>query len=137
MCQHQSYDEGRPSYGGNIPDFARGAAFPGEEAGPRCDLSGDLCPGGDSRACPHWQPSAEVCPDCLEFKRRRWPVSLFRESFLLLNALNGRYRCPACEAEYASLEAVLQAATNRLRDLLDDMDCTEGQLLELLGDVCK
>ena len=132
MCRHQHYDEGRPSYGGNIPDFANGTAFPGDQAGPRCGISGDCCAGGDSFSCPRWRPSAAVCPDCLEFRRRRWPVSLFRESPLLLEAENGRYRCPACEAEYAGLEAVLQSATNRLRDLLDDADCTEGQLLELL-----
>lgn len=131
MCQHQQYYEGRRSYGGNIPDFARGACFPEDQAGPRCDVTGLACVGGDSYACPQWRQSAAVCPDCLEFQRRRWPVSLFREARLLANAVDGRYRCPACEAGYESLEAVLESATNRLRDLLDDLDCTEGQLAEL------
>lgn len=131
MCQHQHYYTGRPSYGGNIPEFARGSYFPDDEAGPRCDITGQTCVGGDSYACPQWRQSTAVCPDCLEFQRRRWPVSQFREARLMVNLVNGRHRCPACEAGYASLEQVLECATNRLRDLLDDLDCTEGQLMEL------
>ena len=130
-CPHLSFHTGRRSFGPNIPDFAQGDYFPGDRPGPRCDITGEACVGVDSYACPQWKQSSAVCPDCLEFLRRRWPTSLFREARLLMNAIDGRYRCPACEAEYASLEAVLESATNRLRDLLDDLDCTEGQLAEL------
>lgn len=130
-CPHLSFHAGRRGFGANIPHFAQGEYFPGDRPGPRCDITGEACVGVDSYACPQWEQSGAVCPDCLEFLRRRWPTSLFREARLLMNAIDGRYRCPACEAEYAGLEAVLESAANRLRDLLDDLDCTEGQLAEL------
>lgn len=44
MCQHSYYYQGYRSYGDNIPGFAQGAYYPGDEPGMRCKLSGgDLC----------------------------------------------------------------------------------------------
>ena len=40
MCQHQYHHEGHRTYGANIPGFAQGAFFPGEQPGPRCNLTG-------------------------------------------------------------------------------------------------
>ena len=49
MCQHSYYHPGHRTYGDNIPGYAQGAYFPGDEPGERCRLTDDYC-GPD--ACP-------------------------------------------------------------------------------------
>lgn len=50
MCQHSYEYKGYRSYGDNIPGYAQGAYFPGDEPGIRCELSGgtpcceEMCP---------------------------------------------------------------------------------------------
>lgn len=43
MCQHSYYYQGYRSYGDNIPGFAQGAYYPGDEPGDRCLLTDDYC----------------------------------------------------------------------------------------------
>lgn len=52
-CRHRKYHHAQRTYGENIPYYAQGAVFPGDEAGHRCELSGELC---ESR------PGAGECP---------------------------------------------------------------------------
>ena len=148
-CPHREWSAGRRSYGPNIPPLAQGGYFPGDEPCAFCELSGEPCdphPG----FCPLWQPSELICPACLEFSRRRYPNSEFRESRLLARSGNGgksataaqatvtaqplrgiplllsfRFYCPACDEEYADWLALFQAADSRLRDTLDDRDFME------------
>ena len=49
MCEYSYYDEGRRTYGYNIPGYAQGAYFPGEEPGLRCDIDDEPC---DPKECP-------------------------------------------------------------------------------------
>ena len=49
MCRHSYYYEGCRTYGSNIPTFAQGAYFPGDEPGVRCKLY-DYCE--DPETCP-------------------------------------------------------------------------------------
>ena len=141
-CPHREWSAGRRDFGPDIPESAQGEYFPGNEPGPYCELSGESCdphPG----CCPLWKPSALPCPACLEFERRRWPVSLFRESRLLAvldkdgqfarNAPRSRplLHCPRCEEEYADLPALLEMCLNRLRDALDDCDHFTNLVAEL------
>ena len=56
MCQHSHYYPGHRSYGGNIPGYAQGAYFPGDEPGERCELTGDYC---DPETCPEKEEERE------------------------------------------------------------------------------
>ena len=140
-CPHREWSAGRPSYDPDIPAFAGGGCFPGDEAGPRCELSGEGCdPHPDH--CPRWEPSELVCPACLEFKARRHPRAQFREAALLTCpagsgeargpdlARSLRFYCPVCGEEYANPSALFQAALDRLRDCLDDADFMAAALAE-------
>lgn len=137
-CPHREWNPGRRSFGPDVPPSAQGEFFPGDEPGPRCDLSGDECDPHPCH-CPLWKPSPFICPACLELEVRRWPESVFRQSFLLAvpdehgeipAAARCRphrmsapiFHCPACDDEYASLPALLLTTLDRLRDTIDDCD---------------
>lgn len=49
MCQHSYYYPGYRSSGANIPGYAQGAYFPGDEPGMMCELTGEYC---DCESCP-------------------------------------------------------------------------------------
>lgn len=49
MCRHSYYYPGHRTYGDNIPGYAVGAYFPGDEPGTRCELTGEAC---DPEYCP-------------------------------------------------------------------------------------
>lgn len=44
MCKYLYWDEGHRSFGDNIPGYAQGAYFPGDEPGWRCWLTREPCP---------------------------------------------------------------------------------------------
>jgi len=52
-CRHRKYHAAQRTYGSNIPYYAQGAVFPGDDAGHRCELSGELC---------EQMPSNDECP---------------------------------------------------------------------------
>ena len=53
LCEHRYYYQGHRTFGDNIPGYAQGAYFPGDEPGIRCKLSGgdhcceEMCPLND------------------------------------------------------------------------------------------
>jgi len=50
MCEHLGeYYQGYRSYGGDVPGYAQGCYYPGDEPGYRCDLTGERC---DPDQCP-------------------------------------------------------------------------------------
>lgn len=44
MCEYRYWHKGCRSFGDNIPGYAQGAYFPGDEPGYRCWLTHDFCP---------------------------------------------------------------------------------------------
>jgi len=44
MCEFLYWDKGYRSFGDNIPGYAQGAYFPGDEPGWRCRLTHEPCP---------------------------------------------------------------------------------------------
>lgn len=62
MCKYRYFSNGYRSFGSNIPGFALGAYFPGDEPGERCRLTGDFC---DPEFCPELEEN-EKCEfdDC-------------------------------------------------------------------------
>ncbi len=121
-CAHRYYSPGFAAYGAAVPALARGAYFPGDEAGFRCRLTLEAC-SDHPPDCPEWKESDLVCPACLEFSSRR-PARAFEESRLITR--HGRYYCPQCYERYASEKDVALAALAALRDALDDGDYLEG-----------
>jgi hypothetical protein len=122
-CPHRRYHPGGAAYGLDVPAFAMGAPYPGDEPGYRCAQGGDICTPYPPD-CPRWKPTGLTCPACLAFKERRYPQSLFLEAKLL--EANGAYYCPECFEVFASLTAVAENAVEALRDALDDCDYAEG-----------
>jgi len=44
MCKYLYWDKGYRSFGDNIPGYAQGAYFPGDEPGWKCSLTHEPCP---------------------------------------------------------------------------------------------
>lgn len=67
-CHYKQYRPGYRTYGDNIPGYAQGAYFPGDEPGWFCKASECLCPledAGDSpELCDIQEEFDGVCPDC-------------------------------------------------------------------------
>ena len=56
MCQHLGeYSAGFRSWGGDVPGYAQGCYYPGDEPGYRCKLTDEIC---DPDQC-HQQNDAE------------------------------------------------------------------------------
>ncbi|MDR2893033.1 MAG: hypothetical protein LBV80_08120 [Deltaproteobacteria bacterium] len=49
MCAHAYHYPGHRTFGANIPGYAQGAYFPGDEPGMRCELTEDPC---NDELCP-------------------------------------------------------------------------------------
>lgn len=69
MCQFMRVERGYRTYGDNIPGYAQGAYFPGDEPGIYCKISGALCyleQGFEATpaACEYQEPTGKHCPDC-------------------------------------------------------------------------
>ena len=56
MCEHRYYYQGYRTFGDNIPGYAQGAYFPGDEPGERCRLTGECC---DTDDCPEREREEE------------------------------------------------------------------------------
>lgn len=56
-CPHAYQARGTKTYGDNIPAFAQGCYFPGDEPGLRCGLNDDLCE--DIESCPEAEEDEE------------------------------------------------------------------------------
>ena len=98
MCQHSYEYSGHRSYGDNIPGYAQGAYFPGDEPGTRCRLSGDACgnPCGDTpEDCAANRQTEWLCPECQK--------ECF-DSALWKSGESGKLFCRECEGEWAEEE---------------------------------
>ena len=54
-CPQRRHHPEHRTYGPNIPEYMQGMVVPGDEAGYRCRISGDLC---------ETRPDCEECPLC-------------------------------------------------------------------------
>jgi len=66
MCKYLYWDKGHRSFGDNIPSYAQGAYFPGDEPGWKCWLTRDVCPAEsveDEEDCPAGGSSKEAQGD--------------------------------------------------------------------------
>ena len=98
MCQHQYHHEGHRTYGANIPGFAQGAYFPGDEPGPRCHYTGgEPCtnPQGDTPTeCAANTRTEWLCPEC---QKDDLDIALWKRD-------GGGYWCPECGDEWTAEE---------------------------------
>lgn len=69
MCRFREWNDGRPSYSTNIPGYAQGAYFPGDEPGLYCRKTEDRCAYHDPARCPLMQDG----PLSVEFDFYTWP----------------------------------------------------------------
>lgn len=68
-CKNQYEKEGLRSYGDNIPGYAQGAYFPGDEPGIYCKVSGEYCDNEDGNTpweCVCIEDTDIPCPFCNE-----------------------------------------------------------------------
>ncbi len=94
MCRHQYNYAGHLSHGDNLPGYAQGEYFPGDEPGLRCRLTEGPCTDpaeNNPEDCAAWQKTPWFCPVCLLEEEER-EVLLGRE---------GAFYCPACEGRFA------------------------------------
>ena len=117
MCHYAYEYKGYRSSGGNLPGYAQGAYFPGDEPDVYCSMTGKPCTHDRYPAtpCAAAQPSPWLCPGCRE---------LGAETPLLLWQAH-QYRCPVCEEvwdeaklarRYAELISTLYADYEREAD---------------------
>ena len=120
MCEYQYSYEGQRSYGGNIPDSAQGAYFPGDEPCEKCRYSGNrVAPLGEQ--CPHENNLSEchaysrttttLCPHCLKDASDK--ITLFEHE-------KGEFRCSECDSKYEPHE-LAAALSDRAEDYYDHM----------------
>lgn len=68
MCRHSYYDKGYRSFGSNIPGYAQGCYFPGDEPGNYCRLTNEPCYLDYYRESPELcevqEKAGANCPDC-------------------------------------------------------------------------
>lgn len=91
-----------------------------------CRLSGEdgEC-NGYPPECGRYVETNVICPNCLEFKGRGYPVSEFRFANLLsATDASGKafFACPVCDESYFGLGEVMEHAIGNLKDALDDVD---------------
>lgn len=102
MCRHAYEHPGERTSGANIPGYAQGAYFPGDEPGTRCKLTGEACgnPQGDTPGqCVAAKRSPWICPNCRE---------LGFETRLLL--LDGSYHCEGCGESWSEAQLACEYA---------------------------
>lgn len=122
MCRHAYEYPGHRTCGDNIPGYAQGAYFPGDEPGTRCKLTGEACgnPEGDTPGqCAAATHSPWICPACRE---------LGFESRLLL--LDDRYHCEGCGKSWSEPELAGTFAASIGR-LYDDRENAEQEIYKL------
>lgn len=67
MCRHSYYSRGYRSFGANIPGYAQGACFPGDEPGEYCNISRKQCYleyDDAPELCEIQDEAGSKCPDC-------------------------------------------------------------------------
>ena len=95
MCPHEYEYAGHRTYGDNIPGFAQGAYFPGDEPGTRCKLTGEGC---EPDECEHNLPpmthrTDHYCPACEEKPHHREYLRTDKHGYL--------YQCQVCKRVYS------------------------------------
>lgn len=91
-CPYREYRRGVAGSGSNVPGFARGAYFPGDEPGHYCAHTGYSCEDApDLLDCPRMlHPEMSLlCPFCREEGK---------ESPLMTDTETGDQACPVCGA---------------------------------------
>lgn len=84
-CKNQKWENGYKSYGDNVPGYAQGAYFPGDEPGIHCTITGDICPcdeSNDPKDCTEYEELNVLCPEC--------------ETINLIENEAGIIYCPTC-----------------------------------------
>lgn len=71
-CIHKKWHDGVRTYGANVPGYAQGAYFPGDEPGYTCKKAGGDCGDPDSdtpECCDIQENTGWLCPECAEAGR--------------------------------------------------------------------
>ncbi len=98
MCRHQYDYAGHQSFGGDIPGFAQGAYFPGDEPGTHCRLTGEACGNvrGDAPTeCAANTATEWLCPEC---QKEELDVALWK------SGESGKYFCRECLHQWTETE---------------------------------
>lgn len=90
--------------------------YPIDETQVGCDGNCTSC---TPRDCPQWRDSAFVCPACLEFKERAYPLSKFTEHKLMVRE-DGRFLCVECDEKYKDTADLATRTLDTLKDALND-----------------
>ena len=111
-CPYMRWQDEYRTFSDNIPGYAQGAVFPGDEGGVFCKQTGDPCPVAETGHiwdCDLAKPTELLCPSCLmgsEYKSQ------------LVRLDEGGLICPACEERYDD----------------DDMICACNENMEVFFD---
>lgn len=93
FCKFAEFHKGYRTISHNVPGYAQGAYFPGDEPGYRCTLSGENCSGHIIDCA--FERSKMVCPNCLEDNN---DVAYLRDAY------HDLYSCPNCGLSYKQEE---------------------------------
>lgn len=69
--------------------------------------------------------TAMTCPVCLEFERRDYPLSKFREGRIIANQ-RGELHCAECGESFVNVQEFATRAIDNLRDALDNQAWERG-----------
>lgn len=126
-CSHCYYSDGHRTYGANVPGFAQGAYFPGDEPGDYCDLTKEPCPNADGRHpmdCVEKEELNLVCPSC----------SADGIVHLAKNAANQVF-CPVCGIRYETDDELLDQYSMTIIDMDADIRFYKDQSIALQSQV--
>lgn len=131
MCKHQYEYEGFRSFGDNIPGYAQGAYFPGDEPGTRCKLTGKSCGnvcGDTPEKCVAAAPTDWLCPKCRENDY---------DILLWLSKEDEEYFCTMCKSRWTADElphaytTLLISLRSELNDAMDDAEKSQREAKKL------
>jgi hypothetical protein len=118
MCQDKYDHPGHRSYGDNLPGYAQGAFFPGDEPGTRCRQTGEACPGEDSPECSKNVRTEWLCPVC----------QTGRDDVYLWKMADGMYFCRECDNEWQNETMLAKEYTHLLTLERREQDALEETL---------
>lgn len=140
MCQHSYEYEGYRSFGDNIPGYAQGAYFPGDEPGTRCELTGEAC-GNICGDAPH---------TCAAIDETDWPCPFCatqeHEQYLYYDERDGFYHCPDCNGKHTlkslplAYDHMIGQYEDRISALIDERQHVETEnkrLREQIDDISE
>ena len=127
MCTF--FADGYRSYGDNIPGYAMGAYFPGDEPEIRCEITHRTCTNlaGDNPAdCAAAQKTPWICPECQSMGIKAELVSI-----------HGRYHCSRCGSSWdeRGLAKAIASEYERLLDMYEREQETSSKMAIELNDL--